>query len=179
MREFKTPFNIYESQEYLDRRAAIDQKEKMRNEDGSPVFSTIEIGQMKADLEEWSQTYRWKVDWQGKREQDLWPILRIIRGCSNVLWEKEQEAIRNKKELPPRRPSSYSLTLCQYAFVHRSCLLPLVGHHAEHLPIFVGRQHYRRKASKRWFGQVSYDKSCSRFGSECAKGGYERVYLYY
>ncbi len=101
MRVLKTPFNIYESQEYLNRRAAINQKEAMRNEDGSPVFSTIEIGQMKADLEEWSQTYRWQVDWQGKREQDLWPILRIIRGCSNVLWEKEQEAIRNKQELPP------------------------------------------------------------------------------
>ena len=71
----------------------------MRNEDGSLVFSTFEIGQLRADLEEWAQTYRWEVDWQGQREQDLWPILRIVRGCSNVLWEQEQEAQRNKKTL--------------------------------------------------------------------------------
>ena len=99
MRVFKTPFTITERQEYRDRLEAIDKKEKMQNEDGSLVFSTFEIGQMKADLEEWAQTYRWDVNWQGKQEKDLWPILRIVRGCSNVLWEREQEAQRNKEEL--------------------------------------------------------------------------------
>ena len=99
MRIFKTPFVITESQEYLDRLNIINQKDAMRNEDGSPVFSTFEIGQMRADLEEWSQTYRWNVDWLGQREQDLWPILRVVRGCSNVLWEHEQEAVRNHHEL--------------------------------------------------------------------------------
>lgn len=99
MRVFKTPFTITERQEYRDRLEAINKKEAMRNEDGSPVFSTFEIGQLKADLEEWVQTYRWNVNWQGQRESDLWPILRIVRGCSNVLWEQEQEAQRNKKEL--------------------------------------------------------------------------------
>lgn len=100
MRTFSPPFVISESQEYLDRKSVITQKEGMQNEDGSPVFTIDEISQMKADLAEWSQTYRWQVDWQGKREQDLWPILRIIRGCSNVLWRQEQEAMRNKEELP-------------------------------------------------------------------------------
>lgn len=100
MRVFHAPFIIKESDEYNLKLQAINQKEAMRNEDGSPVFSTLEIGQMRAELEEWAQTYRWEVDWQGKREQDLWPILRIVRGCSNVLWEKEKEAYRNKKELP-------------------------------------------------------------------------------
>lgn len=99
MRVFKTPFVITERQEFRDRLEAINKKEAMRNEDGSPVFSTFEIGQLKADLEEWAQTYRWDVNWQGQRESDLWPILRIVRGCSNVLWEQEQEAQRNKKEL--------------------------------------------------------------------------------
>ena len=74
----------------------------MQNEDGSPVFTTTEIGQMKADLDEWAQTYRWDVNWQGQREKDLWPILRIVRGCSNVLWEREQEAQR--RELVVSRP---------------------------------------------------------------------------
>ena len=99
MRIFKTPFVITESQEYLGRLNVINQKDAMRNEDGSPVFSTFEIGQMRANLEEWSQTYRWNVDWLGQREQDLWPILRVVRGCSNVLWEHEQEAVRNHHEL--------------------------------------------------------------------------------
>lgn len=99
MRVFKTPFTITERQEYRDRLEAIDKKEKMQNEDGSPVFTTTEIGQMKANLDEWAQTYRWDVNWQGKQEKDLWPILRIVRGCSNVLWEREQEAQRNKEEL--------------------------------------------------------------------------------
>ena len=99
MRVFKEPFTITERQEYRDRLEAIDKKEKMQNEDGSPVFTTTEIGQMKADLDEWAQTYRWDVNWQGQREKDLWPILRIVRGCSNVLWEREQEAQRSKEEL--------------------------------------------------------------------------------
>lgn len=99
MRIFKVPFVITESQEYRDRLNVINQKDAMRNEDGSPVFSTFEIGQMRADLEEWSQTYRWNVDWLGQREQDLWPILRVVRGCSNVLWEHEQESVRNHHEL--------------------------------------------------------------------------------
>ena len=99
MRTFKAPFVISESQEYRDRLNIINQKDAMRNEDGSPVFSTFEIGQMRADLEEWSQTYRWNVDWLGQREQDLWPILRVVRGCSNVLWEHEQDAVRNHQEL--------------------------------------------------------------------------------
>lgn len=99
MRVLKTPFTITERQEYRDRLEAIDKKEKMRNDDGSIVFTTTEIGQMKADLDEWAQTYRWDVNWQGKQEKDLWPILRIVRGCSNVLWEREQEAQRNKEEL--------------------------------------------------------------------------------
>ena len=99
MRALNAPFVISEREEYRERLQAIDEKEAMRNEDGTPAFSTFEIGQMRADLEEWAQTYRWSVDWQGKHEQDLWPILRIVRGCSNVLWQQEQEAARNHTEL--------------------------------------------------------------------------------
>ena len=99
MRQFSTPFIIKESEEYRERLAKIEQSEALTNEDGTPVYSTFEIGQMRADLEEWSQTYRWEVDWMGKREQDLWPILRVVRGCSNVLWRIEQEAIRNRQKL--------------------------------------------------------------------------------
>lgn len=99
MRVFKPPFAIRESQEYIDKKKSIEAKEAMRNEDDSPVFSIIEVGQMKAELAEWAQTYRWQVDWNGKREQDLWPSLRIIRGCANTLWEKEQDSIRKKQQM--------------------------------------------------------------------------------
>ena len=99
MRVFHEPFTISESQEYLNRKATIDQKAEMRNEDGSPVFSNEEITQMRVELSEWAQTFRWKVDWHGKQEKELWPVLRVIRGCSNTLWRLEQDAIRNKKEL--------------------------------------------------------------------------------
>lgn len=99
MRVFKTPFTITERQEYRDRLEAINKKEKMLNEDGSSVFSYDEIKQMRGDLMEWAQTYRWDVNWQGQQEKDLWPILRIVRGFSNTLWEREKEAQRKKEQL--------------------------------------------------------------------------------
>ena len=71
----------------------------MRNEDGSPVFSYAEIKQMKADLQEWAQLYRWDVRWKESKERDMWGILRVIRGCSNVLWQLEEETTRRKEEL--------------------------------------------------------------------------------
>lgn len=101
MRVFDPPFVIKENEEYQSRLRSIDTKEAMRNEDGSPVFSLSEIKQMRSDLMEWAQTYRWLVEWRSKREQDLWPILRVVRGCSNVLWQEELEAQRNKKSLTP------------------------------------------------------------------------------
>lgn len=101
MRVFNPPFIIKENEEYQSRLQSIYNKEAMRNEDGSPVFSLSEIKQMRSDLMEWAQTYRWLVEWNSKREQDLWPILRVVRGCSNVLWQEEMEAQRNKKPLTP------------------------------------------------------------------------------
>lgn len=99
MRVFNPPFVITESQEYKDRVAVIAQQEAQVNEDGSLVFSNKEIEQKKKELDEWSQTYRWQVDWQGKQEKELWAPLRVIRGCSNVLWRRERDAIRNKESL--------------------------------------------------------------------------------
>lgn len=101
MRAFNPPFVIKENEEYQSRLQSIETKETMRNEDGSPVFTLSEIKQMRSDLMEWAQTYRWLVEWRSKREQDLWPILRVVRGCSNVLWQEELEAQRNKKSLTP------------------------------------------------------------------------------
>lgn len=101
MRAFNPPFVIKENEEYQSRLQSIETKETMRNEDGSPVFTLSELKQMRSDLMEWAQTYRWLVEWRSKREQDLWPILRVVRGCSNVLWQEELEAQRNKKSLTP------------------------------------------------------------------------------
>lgn len=101
MRAFNPPFVIKENEEYQSRLRSIDAKEAMKNEDGSPVFTLSEIKQMRSNLMEWAQTYRWLIEWRCKREQDLWPILRVVRGCSNVLWQEELEAQRNKKSLTP------------------------------------------------------------------------------
>ena len=101
MRAFNPPFVIKENEEYQSRLRSIDTKEAMKNEDGLPVFTLSEIKQMRSNLMEWAQTYRWLVEWRCKREQDLWPILRVVRGCSNVLWQEELEAQRNKKSLTP------------------------------------------------------------------------------
>lgn len=95
----KLPFEIMENPEYHERLTEIERQERLRNDDGLPVYSTIEIGEKRAELEEWAQTYRWVVDWNGTKEQDLWPVLRVIRGCSNVLWQREQDAMRNKSRL--------------------------------------------------------------------------------
>ena len=65
----------------------------------SPVYSYDEIKQMRGDLMEWAQTYRWDVDWHGQQEKDLWPILRIVRGFSNTLWERERDVQRSKEKL--------------------------------------------------------------------------------
>lgn len=100
MRVFNPPFVISESQEYKDRVAAIAQQEAQVNEDGSPVFTREEIEQKKKDLKDWAQTFRWQVDWQGKQEKELWPVLRVIRGCCNTQWRLEQDSIRNKEPLP-------------------------------------------------------------------------------
>lgn len=101
MRTFNPPFVISESQEYKDKVAVIAQQEAQTNEDGSPVFTREEIEQKKADLKDWAQTFRWQVDWQGKQEKELWPILRVIRGCCNMQWRLEQDCIRNKEPMPP------------------------------------------------------------------------------
>ena len=86
--------------EYKDRVAAIAQQEAQVNEDGSPVFTRVEIDQKKAELKDWAQTFRWQVDWKGKQEKELWPILRVIRGCCNTQWRLEQDCIRNKEPMP-------------------------------------------------------------------------------
>ena len=99
MRHFDPPFIIRQSYEYTRRENEIAQKEAQKNEDGSPVFSIFEINQMKNDLREWGTIYRWNVDWRGKKDRELWPMLRILRGCSNVLWQEEMEADRSKSEL--------------------------------------------------------------------------------
>lgn len=100
MRVFNPPFVISESQEYKDRVAVIAQQEAQTNEDGSPVFTRVEIDQKKAELKDWAQTFRWQVDWKGKQEKELWPILRVIRGCCNTQWRLEQDCIRNKEPMP-------------------------------------------------------------------------------
>ena len=53
------------------------------------------------DLALWAQTHRWIVDWHGRKEEELWPPLRVLRGFANEEWEHEQELLHEGKQFSP------------------------------------------------------------------------------
>ena len=93
----RAPFIISESAEYKARRADIETKAAEKDENGNPTYSQRQLGKLKSDLELWSRTYRWTIDWQNQQERDMWPALRVIRGFANIGWEMEEERIRNNQ----------------------------------------------------------------------------------
>lgn len=138
MRNFDPPFIIRQSEEYTRREAEIAAKEAQKDEDGSPVYSIFEINQMKNDLREWGTIYRWDIDWRGKKERELWPMLRIIRGCSNVLWQDEMEADRRKVELSDEDKAVINAHFVNMlSGVGRVCYRDLTGNDSQSIPYFL------------------------------------------
>lgn len=141
MRHFDPPFIIRQSDEYTRRENEIAQKEAQKNEDGSPVFSIFEISQMKNDLREWGTVYRWDVDWRGKKDRELWPMLRILRGCSNVLWQEEMEADRSKHELSEEDKSIINAHFVNMVSgIGRVCYRDLSGTDSQSIPYLLEDQ---------------------------------------
>ena len=141
MRHFDPPFIIKQSDEYTRRENEIAQKEAQKNEDGSPVFSIFEISQMKNDLREWGTVYRWDVDWRGKKDRELWPMLRILRGCSNVLWQEEMEADRSKHELSEEDKSIINAHFVNMVSgIGRVCYRDLSGTDSQSIPYLLEDQ---------------------------------------
>ena len=95
----KSPFIIRENPEYQSRLQEIELMERAKMEDGSPQYTIYEINRKRSELEEWQQTWRWQVDWFGKSERDLPPVVRIALGCSNINWQIEEEKTRMKQPL--------------------------------------------------------------------------------
>ena len=141
MRHFDPPFIVRQSDEYTRRENEIAQKEAQKNEDGSPVFSIFEINQMKNDLREWGTIYRWNVDWRGKKDRELWPMLRILRGCSNVLWQEEMEADRSKSELSDEDKAIINAHFVNMVSgIGRVCYRDLTGSDSQSIPYLLEDQ---------------------------------------
>lgn len=102
----KEPFAISENPEYAERKARIDAMRTARDEDGNLVYTLHQIGKEESDLEVWSRIHRWKIDWFGQTERDLWSVVRVIRGFANISWMQEEDRIRTKTQ-----PTDYDLSL--------------------------------------------------------------------
>lgn len=93
-----TPFDIEENPEYRTRLEAFQNKRKEKDDQGRPLYSLQQISQFENDLALWAQTHRWIVDWHGRKEEELWPPLRVLRGFANEEWEHEQELLHEGKQ---------------------------------------------------------------------------------
>lgn len=88
------PFSIKENPEAEGRRIIINEKAIEKNEEGNPKYSLREINTLKSEYLEWERKYSWYIDWKGKKETEMQPALRVVRGFANMKWEKEEELIR-------------------------------------------------------------------------------------
>lgn len=87
------PFAITENPEYQKRLNEIKAKEAEKDADGKPLYTIAQLDMEKNALEIWGQSHRWLVDWRGKKEPEMWPALRVLRGFANEDWEREQELL--------------------------------------------------------------------------------------
>lgn len=82
-------FRIYESEEYVERTRQLEKHVK-----DTEHYSLQDINKEREDLMELSQTKRWRLDFFDRKEEDRWPILRVLRCFANEDWEKEMELLR-------------------------------------------------------------------------------------
>ena len=92
------PFSISENPEYQERLSAIVRKQNEKDDLGKPLYTLVQLEQEKNELALWAQSHRWIVDWKGKREDEMWPTLRVIRGFANEEWEQEQQLLHDGKQ---------------------------------------------------------------------------------
>ena len=91
------PFTIEENPEYTQRLNLIEAHRKEQDGEGRPRYTLQQIAAEKAELMQWARLYRWKVDFHGTKEKDLWPALRVLRGFANEHWEREEQLMRDGK----------------------------------------------------------------------------------
>jgi len=92
------PFEITENPEYIEKKRLLDQKRTEKDDLGKPLYTLQQLASEENELALWAQGHRWVVDWKGKKESELWPTLRVIRGFANEEWEHEQQLQHDGKE---------------------------------------------------------------------------------
>lgn len=92
--EDNIPFTIEENPEYRERLEKIDAHRKEKQADGLPAYTLQQIAQERADLMQWARKHRWIVDFKGKKENEMWSPVRVIRGFANEHWETEESLLR-------------------------------------------------------------------------------------
>lgn len=93
------PFEISENPEYIARRDKLARKREERDDLGKPLYTLSQLASEQNELDIWAQSHRWMVDWKGKKESELWPTLRVLRGFANEEWEHEQQLMHEGREL--------------------------------------------------------------------------------
>lgn len=87
------PFSIYENPEYKDRLKVLNEHKKdVKN------YTQLMIEQEEGELNKWAQHNRWKFDFKGRKMEDWWKPLKVIRCFANEDFEKEAELKREGKE---------------------------------------------------------------------------------
>lgn len=92
------PFDISENPAYRKRKDDIQRKRTQKDDLGKPLYTLQQLAQEENELALWAQSHRWIVDWKGKKEAELWPTLRVLRGFANEEWEHEQELLHDGRE---------------------------------------------------------------------------------
>ena len=92
--EDNIPFSLIENPGYVQRLEKIEAHRSEALPNGQPAYSMQEIAQERAELMKWARSHRWLVDYKGKKESEMWPALRVIRGFANEHWELEEALTR-------------------------------------------------------------------------------------
>jgi hypothetical protein len=87
------PFSISENPEYEERIKTLEAHRR-----DTEHFSQIQLQQEERDLQVWSQMHRWLFDFKGKKVEDWWQPLQVLRCFANEEYEQEQELLRGGKE---------------------------------------------------------------------------------
>lgn len=87
------PFRIYENPEYVERVKALDE-----HRHDTENYTQLQIQQEERELEQWSQTNRWKFKFREKKVKDWWQPLQVIRCFANEEYQEEIALQRMGKE---------------------------------------------------------------------------------
>lgn len=83
------PFRIFENPEYQERLSRLEEHRK-----DTENYTQLQIQQEESELQLWSQTHRWQFDFKGKKPEEWWQPLQVIRCFANEEYEKETELHR-------------------------------------------------------------------------------------